>query len=88
MLCCSGPLFGDMPDHFAFKQSIISGQDFAQKSFHLRSAYTGGSCPLLTGGNMKKCYYCILVLALFGYPNGSPSGLSVNVSNINVSIML
>lgn len=37
---------------------------------------------------MKKFYYCILVLALFGYPNGSPSGLSVNVSNINVSIML
>lgn len=88
MLCFSGSLFGDMPNHFAFKQSIISGQDFAQKSFHLRSAYTGGSCPLLTGGNMKKCYYCILVLTLFGYPNGSPSGLSVNLSNINVSIML
>ncbi|EMV21983.1 hypothetical protein HMPREF1609_05125 [Escherichia coli 908541] len=30
MLCCSGSLFGDMPDHFAFKQSIISGQDFAK----------------------------------------------------------
>ncbi len=37
---------------------------------------------------MKKCYYCILVLASFGYPYGSPSGLSVNVSNIHVSIIL
>lgn len=37
---------------------------------------------------MNRLYYCILVLALFGYPMDSQSGWSLNVSHISINISL
>ncbi|GFM11866.1 hypothetical protein NCT2013_42840 [Enterobacter sp. M4-VN] len=37
---------------------------------------------------MNRWVYCILVLALCGYPSGNQSGWVLNVSHINISVSI